>query len=60
MARLVVLLASEEAGFSTGSESVVDGGAVTGEVRRVPAPAGRWVRQRLRCHEVCSLPAPTT
>jgi 3alpha(or 20beta)-hydroxysteroid dehydrogenase len=41
VARLVVFLASEEASFSTGSEFVVDGGAVTGEVRGRPAPAGR-------------------
>jgi 3alpha(or 20beta)-hydroxysteroid dehydrogenase len=41
VARLVVFLASEEAGFSTGSEFVADGGAVTGQARRAPVPAGR-------------------
>ncbi len=41
VARLVVFLASEEAGFCTGSEFVVDGGAVTGQVRRPPVPSAR-------------------
>ena len=41
VARLVVFLASEEASFSTGAEFVVDGGAVTGQVRRGPAPSDR-------------------
>ena len=41
VARMVVFLASEESSFCTGSEFVVDGGAATGQVRRVPAPSSR-------------------